>query len=269
MNQRLILGLATIFIATQLLGLFVGQSLVGAGVQATIVNDNPNDVWNAIGLVAYILVGTGIVLAAIVFLKPHHSYWVMKALGTSLIVFSAFLDGQIALALSIILIGFRLVYAKNIVLRNISSTLATAGVGALLGASLGVAPILLFMVLLSVYDFIAVFKTKHMVVMAKALTSKNLAFTFALPTPEHTFELGTGDLVVPLAFSVAVLKASSAAHAFPINWLASLIVLGASLVGLVFTIEYVSKRVGTAVPALPLQSAFMIIAYALVWWVGF
>src|SRR3989338_4603794 len=126
--------------------------------------------------------------------------------STSWIVASVFVGDLIGIAFAILLTASRIVLSENLLLRNAASIIAIIGAGALLGVSLGVVPVIVFVILLSAYDFIAVFKTKHMVTLAKAMTKKNLAFTIALPTKEHKFELGTGDLVVPLVFASAVLQ---------------------------------------------------------------
>jgi hypothetical protein len=104
-----------------------------------------------------------------------------------------------------------------------------------------------------------------MVSMAKAITNKNLAFTYALPTKEHKFELGTGDLVIPLIFAVSVLGETMKnvqANGF-VLFLPSILVLIASLAGLLITINYVSKKAGTALPALPLQTALMVVVFGI------
>ena len=113
--------------------------------------------------------------------------------------------GLLALILPLAIVIARFVFRKNIWLRNLASILAAAGAGPLIGYNFGIIPVALFLVILAGYDIIAVFYTKHMVTLAKSITKKNLAFTFALPTTDHQFELGTGDMVIPLVFAVSVL----------------------------------------------------------------
>ncbi|MBI5884657.1 hypothetical protein HZB89_01015, partial [archaeon] len=149
---------------------------------------------------------------------------------------------------------------------NISSVVATAGAGALIGVSMALVPIIIFIVLLSVYDLIAVFKTKHMVKMAKHIVKQNLAFTFALPTKVHVFELGTGDLVIPLVVASSVLKFWHSG--FIVNLAAAVLVLFASLAGLVWTMEISQKKIGRPLPALPLQTVSMLLMIGLLWLAG-
>jgi len=104
---------------------------------------------------------------------------------------------------------------------NITIIFSISGVGALLGASLGVLPAMIFVLLVSIYDFISVFITKHMVFMAKAIVKQPTIFTVSVPSVfglkkvkskvraklvrARVFNLGTGDIVLPLIFIVSLL----------------------------------------------------------------
>lgn len=274
MNRSLVVQLVAFFLITQALGLYVGMGLIEADVRATIVTDNPEDVINSAGLFVYILVFTAILLLVIAYFK-RFTYIIFKAFetlavfATSLIVFAAFSDSWLILAAALAVVVSRIVYAKNLWLRNFTSIIAVAGSGSLIGVSLGILPMAVFLALLAAYDFIAVFKTKHMVTLAKSITKKNLSFTYAMPTPEHTFELGTGDMVVPLAFSVSVLAAYAPLYAFPLNLAPSLLILAAALAGQLATIEYSSRHVGTALPALPPQAIAMLVMMGAIKLLGF
>lgn len=270
MDTKLIAQLAGYFIIVNVLGLVVGHYLILQDVQPIIINDNPNDIVNSFGLLGYMLVGTIIILVAIKFFPDKVLYWFLKGLEamallfSTLIVMIAFFPEAYALFLAMVIIVIRIFFPQYLIWRNISSTLATVGVGALLGASIGVWPVIVFLVLLAVYDYVAVFRTKHMVTMAKAVAKKNLSFTFALPTSKHQFELGTGDLVMPLVFSVAILGESlDAGWIWPYAVIPSLAVLLASFAGLAFTLDYGSKNVGKALPALPLQVGLMVLMYGI------
>jgi presenilin-like A22 family membrane protease len=212
--------------------------------------------------------GTILILLAIKFLPDNVLYWVFKGIealaifSTALIVFFSFVPEAFAILLAVGLVVIRIFAPQYLIWRNVSSVVATIGAGSLIGVSAGVLPVIVFLVLLAVYDYIAVFKTKHMVTMAKAVAKKNLAFTFALPTKEHQFELGTGDLVMPLVFSVAVMKqALISGLVWPAAIIPSIAILVASFAGLWLTLDYGNKHVGKALPALPLQVALMVLMY--------
>ncbi|HLC79314.1 MAG TPA: presenilin family intramembrane aspartyl protease [archaeon] len=269
MNTSLMAQFIIIFLLTQTLGLIAGNYLIEEQIRAVIVNEDPESVDNSIGLFVWILISTAILIILLryapelivtILLKSLESFAIF---ATALIVMLPLdIPSLAAYAAAIFLVATRIIFSKNLLLRNISSTVSTAGAGALIGASIGTIPIIVFLIALSIYDFIAVFKTKHMVELAKGITSKNLSFTFAIPTKEHKFELGTGDLVVPLAFSVSALAASRALP-FPYFAVPAIAILLASLSALILTLHFASKNKGVPLPALPLQAVLMIIVFAI------
>jgi presenilin-like A22 family membrane protease len=268
MNSKLVLMLIGIFLITQTLGLIVADKLITEEISAPLVTDNPQDIENSIGLFVYIIVFTAILLIFIKFFAKFSGtlFKLMELLAifaASTLVSVVFINSIFALIIPITLIALRIIFSKNIWLRNLTSVIATAGAGALIGVSLGIIPVIVLIILLAVYDFIAVFKTKHMVTLAKSITKKNLSFTYALPTKEHQFELGTGDLVIPLVFSASLLSEFKGIKSFPEYFFPSIIILIVSLIGLIITMEFVSKN-KTPLPALPLQSALMIIVYLII-----
>lgn len=101
-------------------------------------------------------------------------YFVVAILGT--LVQSVAVVVLVSLAL-----GFALAIAKNKWqgLRNFTVIVSSIGVGMVLGTafgSFGFITAYAFMAILSVYDFVSVFVTKHMVFLAKEVVNRNLAF---------------------------------------------------------------------------------------------
>ncbi len=273
------LRLTVLFVVTQVLGIAVATNLIGmleSGELETtgIVTENPEDIENAIGLIAYILASTVLFLILLYFFKGALIFKILETFVvfmTSALVFSMFFPSA-EFVLAILLVSTRIFLSKSLLLRNMSATISVAAVGAIIGTHLGVFPVLLFIILLSIYDFIAVFKTKHMVTLAKGITKKNLAFTFAIPSPEleHQFELGTGDMVIPLTFAASVMNASAISGvSYPMYLIPGAMILLASLAGLLWTIDYSSKNVGKALPALPPQTVLMILMWGLLKLAGF
>jgi presenilin-like A22 family membrane protease len=272
MNNEVITQLIVLFLVTQALGLAVGATFIQEEISTTIVNDNPEDPVNAVGLIVYILVLTGALLLVITIVKTDLVFKIMEALAvfaTSFIVFGSFLNNiSIVLALSLAFIVARMIWREHLLLRNVAAIISSAAVGALIGVSLGIIPILIFMVLLSVYDFIAVFKTKHMVTLAKSMTQSNVSFTYAIPTKKHVYQLGTGDMVVPLAFAASVLHSTPSTYEGLLVFAPAIVVLIASLMGLIITLDYASQKKGRALPALPLQALLMLITYGILLGMG-
>ncbi len=270
MQRALLIQLALVFVLTQAIGLTLGYALVEARAQGiiettSVINDNPDDSLNAVALVVQILVMAGVLIAIIRFL-PKYKKWFLKILETvavftaTALVSSLVLPETLALFFAVGLVALRLAFPKDLLLRNIAGILAASAVGALVGVLLGILPILVFVIALSLYDLWAVFGTKHMVELAKNVVPENLAFTVGMPTPEHQFELGTGDLVVPLAFATSVLATTYPAG-FPESLALPAGLLIASLLGLIVTLDIVERKIGRALPALPLQTLFMVVVF--------
>ncbi len=139
-------------------------------------------------LAAYIIV---IALVLLLFFKFYHGnffFRVIEAYAVGLptffvalfIVATALPSINIYYAVAISAIAAAtLVIAKNKRprLANLAAITASIGIGVVIGTFLdGFILAYLFMAIIALYDYIAVFITKHMQVMAKELASRNLAF---------------------------------------------------------------------------------------------
>jgi presenilin-like A22 family membrane protease len=188
---------------------------------------------------------------------------------SSLIFFESFLPEPIPLLLVSLLI---LWWIKNPIVLNqdLLIIFSLAGIGASLGLALRPEAMILILIILSIYDFIAVYKTKHMVKIAKDMietgTILGLVFPFETagflkstkeikPGEGKFLILGGGDVALPLIFSVSLLK---------FGILKSFVVALFSLLGLfVNFLFFLTQKERKAIPALPLISLFSIIGYLL------
>lgn len=269
MDKKTLIIFTIIFFIVQVIGTIVSMGFSGLGLEATLINEDPNDVINAIALIIYILVMTGVILILIKYKKSKNIFWIFEILAvwttTALVI--GLLIGDYAMIIATILILARLKWKKNIWIKNIAALMAVVGAGALIGISLGIIPIIVFVILLSIYDLIAVFGTKHMITMAKTITKENMAFTFTFPTKKREINLGTGDLVIPLAVIAATIN-STQITGIQNTFLAGIIVAISAYIGLVMTIWWVSKKEGRALPALPPQTALMVITIIILILIG-
>jgi len=259
--------LVGIFIITQVLGLYVGNAYsqgIKAGELAPIV-ENPEAVENSFFFFIYILIATAGILLIIKFWKNF-----LKAIEAFVVFFSSWFvfDFLFPVDIWIFSLGFFLaiiltswkMLRPTILSQDTAAIFSGAGVGAMLGASLGILPSIVFMLLLSIYDFVSVFITKHMIYLAKALTERPTAFTVAAShkfkkpvyvgikkTKKrfHIFQLGVGDIVLPLMFSVSVLS--------KFTILNSILTTIGSTIALIILIFYISKK-PRPLPALPFVS---------------
>ena len=202
--------------------------------------------------------------------KIYRFLFIFASFFSSLIFFESFLPEPISLILVFLLIFWWI--KKPIVLnQNLLIILSLAGIGASTGLILKPEAVILILVVLSIYDFIAVYKTKHMVKMAKDMiesgTILGLVFPFEFsgffkstreikPGEGKFLILGGGDVAFPLIFSVSVLGSGI---------LKSFLIALFSLFGLIANfLFFIKQKERKPIPALPLISLFSIIGYFLV-----
>ncbi|MEK6978644.1 MAG: presenilin family intramembrane aspartyl protease [Candidatus Micrarchaeota archaeon] len=267
--KDLILRLLAMFVLAQIIGTYTGVILLSdmkenPFVQAFVITEKPQDLLNAVYFVAYALAGAAFLMFVIRFVRSELFFRLMEfaliSTASSLVFYSLLriwlpygesMTLGILLALALATLKF---FVQSI--KNIAAILATAGAGAIFGSSFSLPVAVLFLILLSVYDYIAVLKTKHMVEMAKFMIQKELAFTVTsrkyVPEvkKEARIDLGTGDLIAPIIVEVA---------AFSINPLISVVVGFGALVSLGLFLFLVWRK-GLVLPALPPITAGVIVS---------
>ena len=142
---------------------------------------------------------------------------------------------------------------------NIAIIIASAGLGALLGLQLTWVVAVWLLLILSVYDIIAVYVTGHMIHMARVFIARQASFALIIPEswyglyeklgdvrPSGGFlMLGGGDVVLPMLLSIAVA---------PVSMNASIGSSVGSLFGLIIN-HFVLLRWERPIPALPMIAA--------------
>ncbi|MFH0927801.1 MAG: presenilin family intramembrane aspartyl protease, partial [Candidatus Micrarchaeota archaeon] len=189
-----VFSIAAMFAITQIIGLAAGILLLTTAshdpnVQYLSVSpiEDANSPLNALFMIGYVLVGAGGALLIMKYFRAKILFRLLElcVVGATVSVlcfafifaFSG-LDFFTALALSVLLGGaFALIKFQMPKLKNPAAILSSAGVGAMFGFSLGFLPALLFIVALAAYDYIAVFKTRHMLTLAQGLGASELSFT--------------------------------------------------------------------------------------------
>jgi len=183
---------------------------------------------------------------------------------------SLFLQIWIPDILALILMFFLVLWwAKrpSVLIQDICVILAIAGVGSSLGVTFAPLTIILLLVIFSIYDFIAVYKTKHMVKMAKEMIENKAILALVIPQTLYGFKenlgkiklggqfliLGGGDVIFPLLLSASLI---------PQGVINSFIVAIFAVVGLAVSFYiFSSQKFRQAIPALPPIALFSIIGF--------
>ena len=182
-------------------------------------------------------------------------------LGIIFVKFTAFL---IAIAIAIL----RFIYPR-ILTQNLAIIIAIAGIAASLGMSVKPLMALIILILLSVYDIIAVYKTRHMVKLFKGMAKRGAVLALVVPKsfslwfnkfeiikPENKNEfifLGTGDLALPVFFAISALSSGIEFSLF--------IIFGAVIGFAVNHLIFMNQKERKPIPALPVITFFSILGY--------
>jgi len=157
--------------------------------------------------------------------------------------------------------------SPSVLNQNILMIFGMAGIGATLGLKLTPQMLVIILIILSIYDWVAVYKTKHMVKMARSMIEMGVISAIVIPQSTPGFKsslgkvkpggeflvLGGGDIVLPLLFSVSMA---------PFGILKSSIVAIFSLFGVLANFfVFIKQKERKPMPALPLISLFSITGY--------
>ncbi len=254
------------FIMTQLLGVYTGIFILSDAMDNPLVGDfmSMGEGVSSLPLfILYVLLGAVIFLVLIrlniALLFTILEFAVISV--TSSILFYAFMrpfipDPFTAMALAAVA-GMALALAKHFIhrLKNVAAIFSSAGAGAVFGFSFSFFASLVIFFIMAIYDYIAVFRTKHMVSMAKEIMKQDMSFTVTATEKsasgkESRLDLGTGDLALPVMVEVA---------AYPIHPLLSLVTLIGATAGVSFVLVYAWKK-KVFLPAIPFIFTGMMIS---------
>lgn len=170
-----------------------------------------------------------------------------------------------------LLITATFVFVRNVFTHNVGIILAVAGIGSLLGLAISPKTVVIIMVILSLYDIVAVYVTGHMVKMANTMMESGAIFGFIIPSQmsgffSHKGEvqahvgvggkfmiLGSGDIGLPVVLASSVVR-------YSLN--DAVIVAFFSLVGLFLThLIFLNQKERKPMAALPPIATMSIIGY--------
>jgi presenilin-like A22 family membrane protease len=246
-----IIGMAFMLLLVQLMAVALSKPLEANDFKAF---ENPQDTGNVIVWVAIILIFTGFIFLVIKLNKK----WMIQAfilisVGWTLMyvfyaLFSVFLNPGINLALTIILsVGLTVLLYKfpEWYVIDITGVILGAGSASIFGISLDIVPTLLLLVVLLVYDYIAVYQTKHMVALAEGVMDLRLPILLVIPKhwnysfrsekfdkeDREAFFMGLGDAVMPtlLVVSANFFVKGTTFYSFPLIGDMNLPAIGAIL----------------------------------------
>lgn len=233
-----------------------------------------------IPIVIGILVGTTLMLILIRFKQRKlWKIWFLIAIAMSLgLALSSFIPSSIAIFIAIIAAVWR-IFKPNIFIHNLTEVFIYGGISLIISPIMNITSAIIMLIVISIYDAIAVWQTKHMVKLAEFQTNSKLfaglylskkAYTKQTKpkketTPQkdshtpstsskksHSAILGGGDIAFPLIFA-SVVMASLVSEGASLIFLKTALIPVFSAIALLFLL-FIGKK-GKYYPAMPFISA--------------
>ena len=249
------LAMVILFILAQIIGLLVVERYAQQALPLGIQPPEFDEQTSFIPLFSIILVVTIITLILIHFrLGWLWKFWFFISVFITLTVaLGAFIPEIFAVLIAVILTAAKIFHPSRF-FHNLPELFIYAGLAAVFVPVLSVLSISVLLIILAVYDAIAVWKTKHMVSMAKFQAKQKLFAGFYIPYKKKAAILGGGDIGFPLLFSAVLLR-----H---FGWPAA--VLGIVLSAAALLLLLLLSKKNRFYPAMPFLAAGCFIALGIV-----
>lgn len=220
--------LISLFLGSHLIGLFVIKKYLPEDQQLPLGITKPefDKKTSYIPIIISLLIATFIALILIKLsaVRMWKLWFFLSIFLTLTVSFAAFLPELIALVIAL-LFSLLKIFKSNIFIHNFAELFIYGGLAAIFVPVLSIFSIIILLILVSIYDMIAVWKTKHMISMAKfQAKSKMFAGLFVpykskavleqatakkVETKKKVYReamLGGGDIAFPLLFSGVILR---------------------------------------------------------------
>ena len=189
MKRAYVAAAATVglFVAVQVGALALVEPFVDAGYQTV---EDPSDPTNSLLYVGAILVATAVMLGAIrlgvegllqgliVFAAVFLAFYVFSVTVPAVVTYAGLNLPAVAAAA---LLGVGLLAYPEWYVIDAAGVVMGAGAAGLFGISFGLAPALLLLAVLAVYDAVSVYGTEHMLTLASGAMDLRLPVVFVVP----------------------------------------------------------------------------------------
>ncbi len=223
------LWLVMFFVIAQLVGVLVVSKYLAVeelpyGIERPEIEEETSYIPIAIAII--IATGLALLIMKLGVLKLWKAWFFLGAVITMLIAFGAFVSQSIALVLAAVLAVFK-VFKPNVYVHNFTELFIYSGIAGLFVPLMGLLAIFILLILISIYDMVAVWKTKHMISLAKFQSKAKVFAGLMIPYDKgkKTAILGGGDIGFPMLFVGVVLKSTGVLDAFLVILFAAIALL--------------------------------------------
>jgi presenilin-like A22 family membrane protease len=133
-------------------------------------------------IIVGVLLGTGLVLLLIKFRKPKlwKVWYLISVVITLAISFSVFVNQTIAITIAIIF-GLIKVFKPNVYFHNFTEIFVYSGIAVVFAPMMNIFSVIMLLILISIYDMYAVWKSKHMIKLAEFQKETKLFAGLSIP----------------------------------------------------------------------------------------
>lgn len=269
-------GLVILMVVTEIVSLLMIGPVQNAGLLAF---ENPDTLLNVVLFIFLMLVFTAVLLllirknakkilsAIIAIALAWVIYYLVMALCA--LTLSGILPHVIGIAAGVFAVLLLLIHPEWYLI-DLVGLAASAGCAVIFGVSLSIVPVIVLLVLLMVYDYISVKRSKHMLTLADGVMHQKMPIMFVMPKKlsysyrktgitisdetkdKGAYMLGMGDIIFPSILIVSAEVYASAGCAISIFGVAlpAFCTIIGSVIGLICVLVLVNK--GKPQPGLPL-----------------
>ncbi|HJN56995.1 MAG: presenilin family intramembrane aspartyl protease [Candidatus Woesearchaeota archaeon] len=292
-SLKITLLLALIFIIAQVVGLAVTNEYIDHKTTAETgdvvfealpynlerpqVDESTSYVW----IIGAIIIGTLLLLLLIKYRKMNlwKLWFFLAVFFTMAIAFAAFMN-QIAAVVLALILAITKIYKPMTILQNLSEVFIYGGLAAIFVPVINIFAAFMLLLLISIYDIIAVRHTKHMVKLAKFQTKSKVFAGLLIPyswkkgkiesvpankksegkkSTSAIAVLGGGDIGFPLIFAGVVMKGLMLENTELIGFLKTLIIPLFTSIALLYLL--LKGKKDKFYPAMPYLTVGCVIGY--------
>ncbi len=265
--------LLSLFLLSHIIGLFIIKYYLSNDKQLPLNIEKPQfqEETSYLPIFITILIATGFALLLIKFsaFRLWKIWFLFSVFFTLTIGFSAFIPELFAILLSLPLSLWK-TFKPNVYIHNFTELFIYGGLAAIFVPVLSIKSVFILLILISIYDGIAVWRTKHMVSLAKFQSKSNIFAGLLIPYNSKNIKnninkkskivktfnnaiLGGGDIGFTLLFSGVILKTFGLTQALFIS-----LIISVSLFLL-----FVFAKKDKFYPAMPFLSLGCLVGYLL------
>ncbi|HLC86628.1 MAG TPA: presenilin family intramembrane aspartyl protease [Candidatus Nanoarchaeia archaeon] len=272
-DLKITLLLVFLFLASHVIGLFIVKHYLPDEQPLPLNIQKPefDEKTSYFPIFVTIIVATALALLLLKFraVRLWKLWFFLSVFITLSISFNSFLPEIVAVAVALIFSIVK-IFKPSIIVHNFTELFIYGGLAAIFVPVLNVVSAAVLLVLISIYDFIAVWKTKHMVSLAKFQAESNVFAGLFVPYSVKSIKaknvksaksaaveqaiLGGGDIGFPLLFSGVIMKIFGLQYA--------LIVSASAAIALTLLFFLAEKK--KFYPAMPFLTIGCLVGYVLV-----